>query len=506
MVMACTQERSIVPADAGLTAITATHSQAATRSSLEVDESGETASYSILWDAPDKILVGYAGAVSEFTSTNTERAEEATFTGKLPEGSGSLYGIYPSESDNTVDADGTYKIIFHHEQTAVEGSYDPMAFPAVAVSDTKSLSFMNVLGLLELTVGYDDVTSIIFTSYSDESFSRATRSSVDPVVFYVQIKDGEPAIVGGEGGVNGYGSVVGYVLNAPKDSGCFTKDAPYYMAVPPITGWMSDIYPLFVLLHSDGSITQIKLDSQPILERSKVHQVKKLVAEEPTDPYNGHEYVDLGLPSGLKWATCNIGADSPEGLGDYFAWGETETKEDYSWETYKWMQKDQNSWEYITKYSISDYRKEGIWFEGDTFVGDNGDGVGHGDFASYDYVDDPAVQIWGGTWRTPTADDYWELIDNTTAVWTKVSGVEGYLFTGINDKTLFLPAAGTYMGAKLSGYSGSTYIASGFYWTSSLISTPFAYQMYFSKQIGAPSTDVSSDYRCYGASIRPVAE
>ena len=62
---------------------------------------------------------------------------------------------------------------------------------------------------------------------------------------------------------------------------------------------------------------------------------------------DGHEYVDLGLPSGTLWATCNVGADTPEGYGDYFAWGETEPKEVYSWETYKWCNGDEYS---MTKY------------------------------------------------------------------------------------------------------------------------------------------------------------
>ena len=290
--------------------------------------------YGIFWDAPDKILVGYAGAVSEFTSTNTEPAEEATFTGTLPEGSGELYGIYPAESDNTVDADGTFKIIYHNEQTAVEGSYDPIAFPSIAVSESKNLSFKNILGLLELTVGYDDVTSITFTAYSDVAIPR-TRGTADPIVMYVQLKEGEPTIVGAEGGENGHGRFSGYILNAPKGSSCFTKDAPYYMAVPPISGWTEDMYPLFILQHSDGSTTNIMFDYQPVLERSKVHKVKQLVSDsDPSDPGPGipddpevvPEYVDFGLSSGVKWATRNLGATNPEDKGDFFAWAETTPK------------------------------------------------------------------------------------------------------------------------------------------------------------------------------------
>ncbi len=92
---------------------------------------------------------------------------------------------------------------------------------------------------------------------------------------------------------------------------------------------------------------------------------------------NGHEYVDLGLPSGLKWATCNVGADTPEGYGDYFSWGETTTKEEYS------------------KNSCLTYDKE---------IGD----------ISGDPTYDVASANWGRTWRMPTLDEIKELIDNCT--------------------------------------------------------------------------------------------
>ena len=458
--------------------------------------------YGIFWDAPDKILVGYAGAVSEFTSTNTEPAEEATFTGTLPEGSGELYGIYPAESDNTVDADGTFKIIYHNEQTAVEGSYDPIAFPSIAVSESKNLSFKNILGLLELTVGYDDVTSITFTAYSDVAIPR-TRGTADPIVMYVQLKEGEPTIVGAEGGENGHGRFSGYILNAPKGSSCFTKDAPYYLAVPPISGWTEDMYPLFILQHSDGSTTNIKFDYQPVLERSKVHKVKKLVTEEPSDPYNGHEYVDLGLPSDLKWATCNIGADSPEGFGDYFAWGETAPKDKYSWDTYLWTSfpdgvevAEDDQWKYVSKYTFEDGRTSAQWYNSSgEFIGD-----GKTSYSEYNYADDPARKIWKGTWRTPSPEDFKELLDNTTVTSIKDyegTGVPGYLFTAINGNTLFLPCAGFYYDTVLD------YIGEGFYWASSL-DVDFSECAQILQMSGAVWLDLWGRFE--GLSVRPVAD
>ena len=275
---ACTQEKSIVPADPGLTEITATH--VSTRSALYVSD-GETL-YNILWDAPDKILVGYAGSeLATFTSKNESPAAEATFTGKLPEGSGELYGIYPAEDGNTVEADGTYKIIMHTVQTAVEGSYDPMAFPAIAQSESKNLSFMNVFGLLELTVGYEDVTSIFFgvkMSGNEVDPRPLTRKTANPLTMSVQMKDGEPLITS----IDGENETGGFVLNPPKGSECFKIDTPYYLAVHPVGGWLQGMCPAFWLTHSDGSTTEIVFDSNPIIERSKVHKVKRLFLEEET--------------------------------------------------------------------------------------------------------------------------------------------------------------------------------------------------------------------------------
>ena len=147
----------------------------------------------------------------------------------------------------------------------------------------------------------------------------------------------------------------------------------------------------------------------------------------PDDGSNGHAYVDLGLPSGLLWATCNIGTTSPEGYGNYYAWGETTTKSDYSWSTYQYCNYDENGYDIFTKYcTSSEYGYNG-------FV-DN--------LATLLPEDDAATANWGGNWRMPTKAEWEELVDNTTVTWTTQNGVNGYLFTATNGSSLFLPAAG----------------------------------------------------------------
>ena len=161
--------------------------------------------------------------------------------------------------------------------------------------------------------------------------------------------------------------------------------------------------------------------------------------------YNTHEYVDLGLPSGLLWATCNVGATSPEDYGDYFAWGETTPKDTYNWSTYQYCNGAYNT---LTKYCTNaDYGNNG-------FV-DN--------LTTLFPEDDAATANWGSGWRMPTKEEWQELRDNTTVTWTTQNGVNGRLFTASNGNSLFLPAAGYRSSSSLT-YAGSY----GGYWSRSL--------------------------------------
>ena len=192
-----------------------------------------------------------------------------------------------------------------------------------------------------------------------------------------------------------------------------------------------------------------------------------------------HEYVDLGLPSGILWATCNIGATTPEDYGNYYAWGETETKIVYEWETYKHAKGKSNK---LTKYCNNSYCAIGF---SDTLTKLEG-------------CDDPATS-WGRGWHTPTETQWNELQQNTTNQWTTQNGVKGRLFTASNGNTLFLPAAGYRWDSVL--YSA---VSDGLYWSRSLdTESPFyAWDLHFdSKNCG-----MSNDLRGYGFSVRPVRE
>ena len=144
------------------------------------------------------------------------------------------------------------------------------------------------------------------------------------------------------------------------------------------------------------------------------------------DTLFGHDFVDLGLPSGTLWATCNVGADNPEDCGDYFAWGETCSKELYDWKNYRYGNCVHN-WFAMTKYCTnSDWGLNG-------FVDS---------LTVLEPAGDAATANWGDDWRMPTKEEWEELYLKTTSVWTTRNGVEGRLLTGPNGNSIFLPATG----------------------------------------------------------------
>ena len=187
------------------------------------------------------------------------------------------------------------------------------------------------------------------------------------------------------------------------------------------------------------------------------------------DTPSTEDYVDLGLPSGIKWATKNLGASKPSDYGDYYAWGETEPKPNagYSWETYKW-----GTSVNLTKYNDTDGK------------------------TTLDPADDAATAKLGSPWRMPTYDEIKELLDNCTWTWTTQDGKNGYEVKGMNGNSIFLPAAGGRNGSELSNAGFS-----GYYWSSSL-NTAAANALYLFFSSGEFGWYYI--YRSYGYSVRPV--
>ena len=180
--------------------------------------------------------------------------------------------------------------------------------------------------------------------------------------------------------------------------------------------------------------------------------------DEPQLPDN-HEYVDLGLRSGTLWATCNVGADSPEEYGDYFAWGEIVPKDEYGWRNYKWAH-----WEYDTIGEHFYHVVEETWYKYyEMNWTENGYVKGDGKM-ELDPEDDAAYVNWGPGWRMPTLEQLQELVEDCDWQWTQMNGVKGCLVTGRNGNSIFLPASG---GCASDIYYDGKF---AYYWSRSLYS------------------------------------
>ena len=189
--------------------------------------------------------------------------------------------------------------------------------------------------------------------------------------------------------------------------------------------------------------------------------------EERREDKDNTQYIDLGLPSGTLWADRNIGATEPEEYGDFYAWGETEPKEEYIWYNYKWGEKS-------TKYNDKD---------GKTVL---------------EPEDDVVYLKTKGKSHIPTKEQMRELLDNTISKNQTINGVKGILYKSkVNGNNIFLPFAGDcdhYMGGNL--WSN--------YWSSSLDLSNHhnAHKLYNSHK----TSDIFTTTRCEGFSVRGVKD
>ena len=200
------------------------------------------------------------------------------------------------------------------------------------------------------------------------------------------------------------------------------------------------------------------------------------------------EAIDLGLPSGTLWASCNVGATKPEEYGDYFAWGEITPKENYSESTYKWCNGDLDK---LTKYNAN-----------------NSYGTVDNK-TELELTDDAAYMNWGGRWRMPSLDQIKELLDNCDWEWTKLNGVRGQKATSKkNGNTIFFPAADYYAPWGIPDVNNSVY-ACGEYWSRTLCTSysDSGYGLRFDTSTVPGTRDVLGWDDCpreFGLSIRPV--
>lgn len=431
----------------------------------------------IRWTTGDKILVSNGGTPVQFTLKDGNGSTNGTFTygGEFEVGYDTK-AVYPS----TVNFDGTnISITLPAEQTLADlnqiGTFANGANPMFGEYNGEGITFTSLCGVLGLSLkaeNEDEVIpltaiEIVSNNPNDKLNGTYTCTTDDTELSYT--------------GTNGTNSIK---LNCPSGTALTGTPKEFYIVLPAgtLASTVADEAGFTLNLYNGGAepfFTKPRTSALPM----EANCVKKMNTLDVTED-DGHPCVDLGLPSGTLWAIYNVGAESPEEYGDWFAWGETEPKGngDYEMSTYKYAYLE-DSYYHLSKYNTNPY----YGFVDNLTVLEAGD--------------DAATVNWGGRWRTPTNDEFEELINNTTVIFTTQNNVSGCLFTATNGHSIFLPATGCGWGPYPYGVGESCY-----YWSSSLgvlgmgdDSQALAFECYD----GSPFAGSIWD-RSYGLSIRPV--
>ena len=438
---------------------------------------------SILWSEYDLIKVANHGGQSgcqvlTYGLTEGENTTSGVFyTNEDHEGffEPEYMAIYPAynadESENTIN--GT-TATFHIPavQNYKENSFGEKSMPMVAYSETQALSFKNLFGGLCVPLTGDNVTvkRLVLTSHvaTDNLCGMFTADC--------------------NGNAND-----NYGLTCTNETPCpsvtldcgegvqlTANDSVFFcIMVPP--GAMNGTgesagFSIAVYDPEDALVCTLSTTVNPLITRNNI----SLAGTKQNVVSDSHAYVDLGLPSGLLWATCNVGADNdnPVSHGHHFAWAETEPKSgSYIWSTYSYCNGNFNA---LTKYcNYSNYGYNGFT--------DN--------LTVLESADDAATVNWGGDWRMPTKEEWQELLANTDITWSYQP--DGRRFTARNGSgnSIFLPAAGYKYGESYSSNSGA-------YWSSSVYQTNPSDANYF--KFGSNEYSIDRDDRCYGMSVRAV--
>ena len=442
------------------------------------------------------ILQGSADGTAVYTETHSAQTNA--------NGLVSIEIGYGTSNDDFTAINWANGPFFVKTETDVNGGDD---YDIIGVSQLLSVPY----AMYAQTAGNMPDVSGFLTEESDPTVSDWAKAETKPVYNYSEI-EGTPEIPTVPTNVSAFENDANYlttegdptvpawakadtkpiynyseIQNAPANVSSFENDANY---ISTETQTLADV----AALGNSMNNTPIKNVATPTEDKDAATkkyvddliaalqaQNDALRAEIYAISLNSHEYVDLGLPSGTKWATCNVGATTPEDYGDYFAWGETSTKNTYSWATYSLCNGSQNT---LTKYcNNSSYGNNGFTDA----------------LTTLEASDDAATANWGSAWRMPTKEEFEELNSNCTVTWTTQNGVNGRLFTGPNGNSIFLPAAGHRYDSSLDG--AGTY---GLYWSSSLRSSyaSYAWSLYFDSGV----CFVDYYYRYYGRSVRAVCQ
>ena len=465
------------------------------RITLSVTQDDAAATRTYLND--DKKVVWSTGdALSLFDTKNINQVFELTkgagnttgeFGGTVSLGSRKEYcAVYPYGADYTISSGTVTGVTLPAEQTAVADGFDKSAAIMTGyTTDAKNLAFKQLCAFVQITTE-SATKKIVFKTNGTESLAGTLDVAI--------AADGIGTATVTSGGT-------GTVTLVPAGNATSIAAGTYLIAVLP--GTLEQGFTMECVGTDGSGLVRSYNGSTSVLNRKAVINMGTAsVAQGWTATIDGYGYVDLGITidgKKLLFATCNVGASSPEEYGDYFAWGATEPY--YTSYTMNGTTLTVTSWK--------DGKSAGYAYANAPFYssGTYSDAIyttytTAGDVLAAEH--DAARANMGGEWRMPTTEEMQALYDNTTKVWTdnyNNTGIKGRIFTGKGDyanSSLFLPAAGYFYGATY-GTGGSF----GFYWSSTLDSSTSGRYLYFSSGSVSPQ---GSYRRYYGFSVRAVRE
>ena len=435
----------------------------AVREGSEPGTKTEIVSGKTYWSVADEISVffgaGTAGG-AKFTSTNTEPSTTADFSGILNAVTGStggaeqkyFWGVYPFNEENAVTLNGSSNFLTTVVPDAQYGKADSFSEGqniAVGRSTGLEMSFRNLLSGLKFTFNRSDITRVVVRGNNGEYLAGKVNVSMD---------SGDPVVTSVLEGKT-------QVSLTMEDQSAFEVGPVYQVLFLP-TNFTQGLTVTFYA--SNGSVGK---------RTYKANNYERNAPKSSTNADSGATFVSpsfVDMGNGLKIATFNMGANSPEDAGDLFAWGETRAKSKYAWDNYKYGSSETS----LTKY-----------------VGSSEYGSPVDRRTQLEAMDDPATMSWGSGWRVPTIKELKTLCDDTYYTWEwttnyNSTGVRGYIVTSKStSKTIFLPAN---IGRE------------GMYWSSTVYSrsSDRAQNMFFSQMNGYLADYVAPRYMGYG--IRPI--
>ena len=454
---ACSREMDVIIPTGDMTITARTETSADTRTVVE----GSTHVY---WEPGDEIKVFAGGKSGKFTTDITSSSATAEFKGSLGEDAWTegmdLWAVYPYSQD-AVFSNGTITTVLPSEQVARFRSFGKGMNLSVAHSNGDNLQFLNVGGGIRFRLTQEGIKKITFEGYGGESISGTVKIGFDengkPVVR--EVTEGSRVIT----------------LLPPSGNDSFPTNVWFYCVAIP--GSLASGYKLE--FYRDTEYSRMASEKAVTIKRSIFGNIDNadegcvFIPIPNTIPIP--EAIDLGLS--VKWASFNIGASKPEEYGFYYAWGETEPKEEYSLWTYKWCY-GMNDEFVFTKYCDEDGKMV------------------------LDLEDDAAHVNLGGKWRMPTFEELEELIWDCDWMWITQNGVSGRRVSGPSGNSIFLPGGGDFSEFGSPPLPGQG--LSGCYWTSSRLELDpsCASGLWFESNNYGPYLTYQD--RSVGQTVRPV--